>query len=341
MDNSDDHFKQFAQNLEAAIDKYGDLSEEKLIDRQKRQMETLVSLEKEFRKTLIAHRYGPATYKAFVNFICEKNILSARPYFRERQSVFTEQISRALKKKAEKSLYKFHFNFNFILFVLRLRNWPKGSNISKLAKKISDLRTEIVEMNMPLAISRARIFWSRTPKAQLSYMDLIQISCEGLMSAVDKFVLPFSPVFRSVAIGRMVGNFIENYSETMVHFYPVDKRKIYRANKLIGKHGENVDFEKLAVQVNEGVDTNHHTTAEEISSLMAAASCVSSDATVKKDGTEKTEEISISQKFSIDPSNQPDTLVEENDAMRCMYKAMDKLSVFEKKLLQMKGVSLL
>lgn len=341
MDTSDDHFRQFANNLERAIDKYGDLSEEKLIDRQRRQIETLVALEKEFRKTLITHRYGPMTYKAFVKFICDKNILSARPYFRERQSVFTQQISKALKKRAEKSLYKFHFNFNFVLFVLRSRHWPKGSRIAKLAKKISDLRTEIVEMNMPLAISRARIFWSRTPKAQLSYMDLIQISCEGLMSAVDKFVLPFSPVFRSVAIGRMVGNFIENYSETMVHFYPVDKRKIYRANKLISKYGDKVDYEKLAVEVNQGVENGHHTTPEEISGLMAAASCVSSDATIKQEGGDKAEEITITQRLTVDPSTHPDSMVEENDAMRSMYQAMDRLTVFEKKLLQMKGVSLL
>lgn len=345
IDNSsDDHFKQFAQNLERAIDKYGDLSEESLIDRQRRQIETLVGLEKKFRKTLIAHRYGAATYKAFVQFICEKNrnILSARPYFRERQSIFTEQISRALKKRAEKSLYKFHFNFNFVQFVLRSRKWHSGSPIVKIAKQIKDIRTEIVEMNMPLAISRARIFWSRTPKAQLSYMDLIQISCEGLMSAVDKFVLPFSPVFRSVAIGRMVGNFIENYSETMVHFFPVDKRKIYRANKVIHKYGDNVDFDKLAEEVNNGVDSEHHTTPEEIAGLMAASSCVSSDAnagTPNKD-EEDVARLSVSNVARVDPELHPDTLVEQNDAMRSMYDAMEKLSVVEKKLLQMRGVPL-
>lgn len=344
IDNSsDDHFKQFAQNLEKAIDKYGDLSEESLIDRQRRQIETLVSLEKKFRKTLIGHRYGAATYKAFVSFICEhnRNILSARPFFRERQTVFTEQISRALKKRAEKSLYKFHFNFNFVQFVLRSRKWHAGSPIVKIAKQIKDIRTEIVEMNMPLAISRARIFWSRTPKAQLSYMDLIQISCEGLMSAVDKFVLPFSPVFRSVAIGRMVGNFIENYSETMVHFFPVDKRKIYRANKVIHKYGDNVDFEKLAKEVNEGVEPNHYTTPEEISGLMSAASCVSADATIGSPSQDdEKEQLTLSQRICIEPELQPDVLVEQNDAMHSMYKAMDKLSVFEIKLLKMRGVPL-
>lgn len=337
---NDYHFKQFAVSLEKAIEKYGDLSEETLLERQKRQIETLVDLEKKFRKTLINHDWGGKIYKEFVEFICNNNILAARPYFRERQSVFTNEISKALKNRSDKSLYKFHFNFNFVQWVLKQRKWRsrKGGPIATLADQISELRQELVEMNMPLAISRARIFWSRTPKAQLEYMDLVQIASEGLMSAIDKFVLPYSKVFRSVAIGRMVGNFIEQYSETLVHFYPVDKRKIYRANKLIHKFGENVDFDKLADQINDGVEDEHKTTATEIASLMAAASTVSADATPPDSGDGEDQLDSQIERFASEKALQPDEQVEQAEAMLSLSWAIGHLTVVERKLIRMKGV---
>lgn len=335
--DQDEHFRHFTGVLERAIKQYGDLSEETLLQRQKRQVETLVSLEKKFRLTLIRHAWGPGVYKAFVRFICDekRNILAARPYFRERQEVFTKKISKALKKRADRSLYRFHFNYQFILFALKARKW-RGGDIVRLEEEIAAIRKELIEMNMPLAISRARIFWSRTPKAQLSYMDLVQISCEGLMSAVDKFCLPYSKVFRSVAIGRMVGNFIENYSETLLHFYPRDKRKIYRANKLVSKFGNQVDFSALAEQVNEGVDKVHQTSAIEIAELMAAASCVSTDSTATNtpDAPEAVE------RFAAPESLQPDIMVEKADSMYALEEALKCLTMFERKLLKLKGVTL-
>jgi DNA-directed RNA polymerase specialized sigma subunit len=341
MQISDPHFKQFAVSLERAIEKYGDLSEETLLERQKRQIETLVALETKLRRSLIAHPWGPNVYKDFVTFICDKNILAARPYFRERQTVFTNEISKALKKRSDKSLYKFHFNFAFVQYVLRSRRWncKKGAKIVGLANDIAAMRQELIEMNMPLAISRARIFWSRTPKAQLDYMDLVQISCEGLMSAIDKFCLPYSKVFRSVAIGRMVGNFIEQYSETLVHFYPVDKRKIYRANKLVHKFSGIVDFDKLADQINDGVEVEHKTTGTEIASLMAAASTVSADATpveVNDDGEQMDNAI---QRYAADKSVQPDEQVEHKEAVVSMTWAIGHLSLLEQKVLRMYGVA--
>lgn len=338
MEDTGDHFRGFAVALERAISRYGDVPEDQLLERQKNQVERLVGLESEFKATLIQHAWGPSVYRDFITFICDerKNILAARPYFRERQEVFTAQISKALKKRADKALYRFHFNYQFILFVMKARPWGKKSKLVQLAKQISDTRTELVEMNMPLAISRARIFWSRTPKAQLSFMDLIQISCEGLMSAVDKFCLPYSKVFRSVAIGRMVGNFIEQYSETQLHFYPIDKRKIYRANKFSGKHVDGVDFERLADEVNNGVDPAHRTSAAEIADLMSAASCVSTDSTAQNE-PDAPEPID---RFQAPAATRPDVQAEENDSMNALAKAVTGLTMFERKLLQLKGVTL-
>lgn len=338
-DYSEPHFKTFAKVLESAISKYDSEDEKVIVDRQKKQVESLVGLENKFRKALIGHAYGAAAYRNFVRFICEekKNILAARPFFRERQDVFTAHISQAIKKRKEKELYKFHFNYTFILFVLRARKWGVSSPITKIANEIHRVREELIEMNMPLAINRARIFWSRTPKSHLSYMDLVQIASEGLMSAIDKFCLPYTPVFRSVAIGRMVGNFIEHYSETMLHFYPVDKRKIYRANKVVHKHGDNVDYARLADTVNEGVNPEHKTNAAEIADLLSAASCVSGNTETKTASDTAGDELIDMYINHDDPT--PEDMVAKADAYSQMYRAMGHLSLFEMKLLRLKGIS--
>ena len=67
-------------------------------------------------------------------------------------------------------------------------------------------------------------------------MDLIQIGTLGLIAGIDKYYGEYQVVYRSVIIGRIVGYYIENYSSTLIHFYPSDKRKIYKANKIRAKH---------------------------------------------------------------------------------------------------------
>jgi RNA polymerase sigma factor (sigma-70 family) len=334
----DPHFREFASSLKKAIERYGQMEDKTFLERQKLQVDTLIALEREFKRALIAHQHGKATYKRFIEYICDerKNILDARPYFRERQSVFTEQISVALRQRSERRLFRFNFNYRFVSFVLNQRNWGKRSMLVKLGKRIAEVRDELVTMNMPLAISRARIFYSRTPKSHLSRMDLVQIACEGLMSGVDKFVPPFSKAFRSVAIGRMTGNFIEQYSETPIHFFPRYKRILYRINKLVGRGV--TDPEKLAELVNEGLNPSQYTTAAEVSDLMAAASTVSADTPVgnnEEDGVG-----TVADRFAAPADHQPDVIVERQEALSMLSEAMGVLTPFENKLLRLKGVSL-
>jgi RNA polymerase sigma factor (sigma-70 family) len=337
----------FLKNLSVVIEGHGEIKDPKArYLKQKSQVEGLVALENEFRHTLIAHSRGNYVFRRFVKFICEerRNILAARPYFRERQDVFTKEISKALKKRNERSLYHFHVNYQFILFTMRVVAWKPRSRITILFEQISALRQELVETNMPLALNRARMFFSKTPPSHLTHMDFVQISCEGLMSAVDKYVLPFSSNFRAVAIGRMLGNFIENYSETLLHFYPVDKRKIYRGNKSAGKHVNGVDKERLAREVNEDVsDDVYKTTPDEISSLMAAASCVSADSgTVQGMGHGDGNDVDVPKlvdRFAAADDTRPDVRVEAHDALVSMHTAIDQLEPRLRKFLRMWGVS--
>jgi len=350
-----EHFKVFASELEKLIARYGSI--ENWNEHQKTQVETLIALEKKWRDAVVRHSYGSWVYRKFVTFISDekKNILAARPYFRERQDIFAKQISKALKKGrgGVEDLYKFAINYQFILFVMKQRAWGPNSQISKLADQISKLRKDIVSLNLPLGIARARVFYSRTPKSHLTLMDEIQIAAEGMMSGVDKY----SPgrrgkvnakVFRSTMIGRMVGNFIEEYSETLIHFYPVDKRKLYTGHKLMRAHVDGVDYEKLAKQINdhvkkgkerrkeEGEETGRRTTASEINELMAAASTVSADSSLPTD-PDAPEPIT---RFAAPESTRPDVMVERQDAMSLMKKAGMGLTLFESKLLRLKGVRL-
>ncbi len=347
VDESAEHFQVFASNLEKCIEKYGPGEDESLLERQRRQIKLLISLETKFRKVLLEHRWGPGIYRRFVHFICEerRNILAARPYFRERQTVFTKYISNALKKKRDRSLYRFRFNYMFVLFALRCYRWRAGSEVVALAKQIESIRRELMEMNMPLAISQTRIFWSSTPRSHLSYMDLIQIHCAGLLAAIDKFVpgstrgmtktqaLEEYRKFRAVAIGRMIGDRIEQYSETLIHFYPVDKRKIYRANKRLRRFPDQIDHEALSQLVNAEVDNPaHRTNAAEIADLLASASVLSLDAETES------EPDGIISRY-VDPATEGGEKIEKADAMIAMQAAIQDLPMMEKKLLRMRGVS--
>lgn len=334
---SDEHFRYFAGGVARSIAKYG-----KVVNfdkRQKEQVEGLIALEDGFRQTLVAHRYGRAAYKAFIKFICEerRNILAARPYFRERQGIFTKYISVALKERSPEQLYRFAFNIQFVQFVMAHRKWGVNSGLPQLADKIRKLRTEIVETNLPLAISRARIFYSRTPESHLSRMDMVQIAAEGLMAGVDKYSPAggvFSRAFRSTAIGRMTGDFIENYSETSIHFYPADKRKLYRAHKATGRQPGAADYEKITEHVNEGAEEGQRTNPDEIADLLAAASTVSinTPSTVDETASEPVD------RFAAAESTRPDVQVENMATVSALATALSQLTVFERKLLRLRGV---
>lgn len=334
-------FRDFAKSLKLAISRYDEITEENRLERQKNQVETLIGLESQFREALIKHPNGMETYKGFIKYITEtkKNVLAARPFFRERQKIFSSQITEDLQNRNAKGLFKYHFNWYFINFVLNFREWEAESDVVKLAKQIRKIRLELVETNLPLAINRARIFWSSTPKSQLSYMDMVQICAEGLMNGIDKFVLPYSKVFRSVAIGRMVGNLIESYSETLVHFYPTDKRKLYKANKIIHEFADNVDFDKLAQRINAVVDGKQQTSASEIAHLMGAASTVSADSvapTVERED----EHLPALDRFTASDDVRPDNQYEETETKHVLHDAIRQLSLMERKLLRLKGIEI-
>jgi len=325
--------------------------EDNLLLRQKRQMEGLFELEKLFRKTLVAHKWGLDVYEAFIWKVSaskEKggngNVLTARPYFREAAAVCIGPICKILQDKNAKKLQKYHFNYNFVLFTIKAKEWSPHHPLRKLEKQMRELRQQIIVTNMPLAISRARIFWnsaaSKDPRNALSYMDLIQSASEGLAAAVDKFRFPFTQGFRNAIINRVSSVFIENYSATELHFFPKDKRKLYRGNKCIKRFPNGVDYEQLAAYVNLELEPGQRTTPEEIAQLMAATSMISTDSPINEsDGDLSATKTTILDKCSVGIDAQPEYQVMNVEVSYKLRQGIGGLPVIDQKLLRMKGIS--
>jgi DNA-directed RNA polymerase specialized sigma subunit len=346
----DDGFKLFTQALEIRLDRAGTFEDEADLARHQRaQIRALVNKENEFRKTLLAHRSGPSIYREFVELICETkgNILSARPYFRERQAVFTEFISSALKKGSATGIYKYRINWSFVSWVLSVRNWRPSSPIRVLANEIFAMRKELLEENLPLAISQARAFYAATPRSHLTFMDVVQIQCQGLLLAIDKFCPPNEKgmteeesldayrSFRAVAIGIMSRDRVNDYSQTLVHYYPGDRQIIYWANKMLRKFPEDVDHGIIAEEINKNLSGKKNlkkVSADEVADLLATASTVSADYSTEPDGD------TVVESAFGDESLRPDVIAEQDSAHNSLMDAIPTLALVERKLLALKGI---
>jgi hypothetical protein len=349
----DPHYRLFQAALEKAIAALEKDMPQGLSKRQKRdwflkqqeaQYNELILLENKFRRLLVKTASGRKVYEAFVTHIRDvrRNVLDARPFFRERQETFSEKISDALRRRRPHWLYPFAINYRFVLFALDvLGTRGPRSPFVVLANKIKAIREKMLVLNLPLSISRAKIFRGKTPQAHLSLMDLVQLAYEGEAAGIDKFVGPYGKMLRGVMIGRITGNLIEAYSDTTVKFWPDDRRKLYRANKLVGRSVGPIDYEVLADGINAQVvdgGSGKKTTPTEIASLMAAASTVSASTPVGND--EDDEATSVADRFAAPPAWQPDVAVERAEAARAVQDAMHRLPLLDQKLLRLSGIDI-
>lgn len=310
---------------------------------QKEQVEELMDAENKFKLYIMRYKASTWVYEAFWQKVCHqnKNILSARPYFRESAITFSKLITPAIKATDIEALKQFNINYQLIKFIKD--NW-KGKwddRLEALYQRVFIARTKLIENNMPLAVNRAKLFYRKTPKSHLTLIDFIGICAMGLAAGVDKWNGPYSPVFRSVCIGRMVGNMIDSYSETMLHFYPSDKRILYKAHTLRSRKG--IDDVK---ELTEAVKTAFKEDAKEgksipknkidvgeLSSLMQAASIVSADATVNDEGFGV-------YSFTMDEKQDLEKDLIEKEATDKMLSLAKDLPVLYKKILRLKGLKI-
>lgn len=301
-------------------------------DDQKKLLKKLFSIEKKFKETLLSTGTGKNVYKSFMKFILndQKNILAARIYFRERQDTFSNKIAKAFHQNKPEKLYKFRINYVFAVWACKNIK-TKNKKLLRLLEEMKEIRNNLCEMNLPLAINRSKIFWSKIPETHLEYMDLIQASSEGLLIAIDKFVPPFKLVFRSVAIGRMVAYMIEDNSETIIKLSPTERRILYLINK--ARNTEKIENDQQIFEIVKKSFPN--VTIEYLNQLVNAAKTFnidsqSDDSSSSKDSVSKKEA-----NVYFKSSNSLEEDIVSNDLKKKLIPATKNLSILEKKILSL------
>jgi DNA-directed RNA polymerase specialized sigma subunit len=335
-------FQQFVAEMNDALK--GELG----VSNQRQSLESLFKMEKEFKKILMSDKKtGAETYIKFMCFVLDitpealasyragdiekkeldisGNMLSCRVYFREKQATFNSELFKAFHKLRPNMLHKFAINYLFVKWVLQNYKGPHKRSLNKLKKQIEDLRKRICETNLPLAINRAKTFWSAVPESHLEYMDMIQASGEGLLVAIDKFVPPYKTVFRSVAIGRMTLNLSTDYSATMVKMSPKDKRILYRTNKA-KRSGKELTQSEVADFVNKSFKG---VSQEEIARIESAATNVASLHSAPEGG------LPLEQVLASEQS--VETECEDRELKAKLAKELKGLTILEVKVLKLKN----
>lgn len=340
------HFQFFAAQVKDAIEKYGTLNDETLLQLQRERVDGLSALEVDFKQELLKHPQVKEAFDVFYDYILveRKNLLSARPFFRERHEIFGLGIMESIRTRDYLSTCKYNLNYHFISILVKRFKFEQSSKLTKTFNKILGLRQELVLMNLPLVISRARIFFSKTPKSHLSFMDLVQIGVGGLLSAIDKYCGQYARVWRGVVIGRISGDYIARYNETFIHFYPDEKRALYRAHKFMARNVEGeYQEETLLAQINgdnrkdksKPLQTKD-ATGEEVRNLLLAASIVSCDTRPPLDDEDVGEE--NVNRLSAPADTRPDVRLERAESLAVMFHFVGTLTVLEQKILKLKGL---
>lgn len=331
----DNAFYVLAGEVTRAIEKNKDGSS------QKEQVEELLLAEKLFKEAVLKYKQSTQVYKKFLQKVCvqNKNILSARPYFREGAITFSKKITPAIKDNNIEALKKFNINYQLIKFIRDSWLGPFPKKAEQLYNRVHKARTILIENNMPLAINRAKLFYRKTPKSHLSLIDMIGVAAMGLSSGVDKFVGSYSRMWVGVSIGRITGNLIDAYSETTLHFFPAYKRILYKANSIRGRQGI-VDVKELTEAVNKSFQQDkaegksvpkENVTTSELHSLMSAASIVSADATVNDEG------YGVYQ-YTMDSSQNIEEAIIGQESANQMLSLIKKLPIIQRKILRLKGI---
>jgi hypothetical protein len=343
--NDSSHFQFFAEQVKEGIARFGKMNKEEFIENQRKQVDGLADLELAFIQALRDCNRLKEAFDCFYDYIINerKNLLVARPFFRERATKFSKGIMASIKERQYEETAKYHLNFHFVDLVVKKVDFSQNEEVLNIHKKIVQLRKDLVLMNIPLIISRARIFYSRTPRSHLSFMDLVQIGMGGLLAGIDKYAGKYERIWRGVVIGRCTGDLISHYSHTSLHFYPEDRKRLYRANKYLARVAkEEVDDVEMLRQINfesekkAGKNNGKKANVDDIRNLLQAASLVSVDIRPSVDDEQECDD-NISRIAGPDESR-PDCAFELDEGMQLMVKTIKTLPLIDQKILRLKGI---
>lgn len=347
MPHRSEHFLDFVKTLRVITARY----DKNTTAFQEAQVNGLVQAERDFRSALVHHHWGSEVYKAFVHHITVErhNILVARPFFRERDLTFKAEIAQALREpKHQRRLPRFNINFQFIKFALKARQWgqdPSSKKLLRLAKDVYRRREGLIECNLPLAIFYARKFYAANRASHHTYMDMVQVAAGGLAAGVDKYVGVYTTGFRNVLIGRIVGDLIEANSETFIHFFPADKRRLYRIRKIAASMREGLhdtDLTALTKLLNkkEREEGDELTKPSDLHHLINASSVISASSLPMGEDEDDEHAGSPIERYADSAENRPDSLLEEVQSRRSVAGAIRGLPIIDQKLLRLRGVDL-
>lgn len=317
---------------------------------QRKAMESLYRLEKSFKQTVFSDKKSGADL--YVKFMCDVleisldtfaqyksgklsrkdfnekvqgNMLSCRVYFREGQDTFNEHLFKAFHKLRPNMLHKFAINYLFIKWAFQNYKGPHKRALGRIKKQVEEIRSKLCERNLPLAINRAKTFWSKVPESHLEYMDMIQASCEGLLVAVDKFVPSYGSTFGSVAIGRITLNLTTDYSATMVKMSPKEKRILYRTNKA-KRSGKELTHDEVTDYVNKSFKG---VSKDEIARIESAATNVASIHSAPEGG------LSLEQTLPAESSTENEYI--DRELKEKLFNELKELTILEVKILKLKN----
>jgi hypothetical protein len=346
----DNDLRNFANTLTSAINFNKDGSD------QKEQVELLMGLETKFLNSVWKYqKQMREIIKKFILMVVveNRNILTARPYFREKSVFFNSHISPAIKNVKLDAFKGFHVNFLMMMFIKE--NW-KGNFPDKsegFYRRAEQARKILIENNLPMAVNKARQHFRNVSQSHLSLMDIIGTASSGLIDGIDKYVGEYSKVFIGVCIGRMTGDMIDESSETSIHFYPSDKHVIYRANTL-KKRYKIQDIHTLTRAVNKSFEMDKKegrkaikssVTVAELERLMLASSMLSLEASYADPDSESDSDSDMTLSIGDSMLDTEDDLsiedeVSDKEAWTKVYEHLSDITILERKILRMKGIKI-
>jgi hypothetical protein len=315
------------------------LSKKQFTELQKYQVNRMLELECIFKESVVQFKQSSTVYQKFILFIKKEkgNILRARPYFRQSAKVFNKEISHLFKKNNYESLKKYNINSKFLKFVVK--NW-KGK-LPKVAQEAKNehakIRQELIENSLPLAINEGMKFYKAVPNTpHITILDLINASIAGLCIGIDKWEGPFRPVFRSVCLSRMKGLIMEIYNQTSIHYYPSDKKILYKI-KLLKSRQKDIKQDELIEKVSEymkQIKDTRQMDEKELENLLSASNVYSIEGDAfKEDGFNYYEAF-------VDENSFIEEKTEKADLLKQTLASCQKLSIIQKKILKLKGVNI-
>jgi DNA-directed RNA polymerase specialized sigma subunit len=277
-----DHFRKFIEEMDAKKK----FNESRDLRSQKQLYTDIFQSEREFREILFENGLAPIVYKTLISAVIadKKNTLSCRVYFRERQDSFKKKIAPAIdkliKKDDPKTFRIIRVNYPFCAWVLENMSDQLPNRIvvklTSLLVKIEEARRILCENNLPLAVNKAMSFYRKVKNYHMDKIDFLQACAEGMLIAIDHYVPPYSNVWRSTAITRMLERMMNDHNATVLKMSPREKRILYRSKNATQKE-KLVDPEQITSYVRESFK---NATTKEINEIRAASDAFSLDFTI-------------------------------------------------------------